>query len=196
MKRTMKKYIYMILAAAIACSCQIEKGVESGRTEQWLETYATSLFVQHIQQPAAAVNLILDGDTENAYYQHYKNWCHEVSPDTWEMKVTDYFDGTHTTKVTYLGDNYDGKRQFAIEPEFSSTTATYQDRTHIAVMTYRNESILLTDPQLLYSTQVNWMEDIKGIGEVTIDFYMNDIKVDYVTIHISETGSTIECSLD
>jgi hypothetical protein len=61
----MKKIAYMILAAALAYSCQIDDGRDSRRNEYRLKKFAQEMMWTFIYHPAFVVNNIIDSGKED-----------------------------------------------------------------------------------------------------------------------------------
>lgn len=182
----MKKIAYMILAAALACSCQIDDGRDSRRTEYNLNKFAEEMMWTFIYHPALVVNNMIDSGIED------EGIAKKISGDIWEFDIREVPDCK--TRVEYIGKDGEGNDIFNVSTDGTLTNKYYRGATtriHKAVMTLSPDSVTLIEPGEFRNTG-----SVKGEGLITIDIYRDSEKVDFVEIHLGKNGSMMISSLD
>lgn len=182
----MKKIAYMILAAALACSCQIDDGRDSRRNEYRLKKFAQEMMWTFIYHPAFVVNNIIDSGKED------EGIADKISDKVWEFDIREVPDCK--TRVEYIGKDEQGNDIFNVSTNGTVSNKYYRGETtriHKALMTLAPDAVILIEPGEFRST-----DGVKGEGLITIDIYRDNEKVDFVEIHIGKDGSMMTSSLD
>lgn len=182
----MKKIAYMILAMALACSCQIDDGRDSRRNEYRLKQFAEQMMWTFIYRPASVVNSMIDSGKED------EGIASKISSNVWEFDIQE-IPGCKTI-VEYIGKDEQGNDIFNISTNGTVSNKYYRGETtriHKALMTLSPDSVTLVEPDEFRGTG-----SVKGEGLITIDIYRDSEKVDFVEIHLGKDGSMMTSSLD
>ena len=185
----MKKIAYMILAMALACSCQIDDGRDSRRNEYRLKQFAEQMMWTFIYRPASVVNSMIDSGKDEAKLYEKGEAMYLIYEETELSGIPGC-----KTRVEYIGKDEQGNDIFNISTNGTVSNKYYRGETtriHKALMTLSPDSVTLVEPDEFRGTG-----SVKGEGLITIDIYRDSEKVDFVEIHLGKDGSMMTSSLD